>query len=250
MNDTLRNQILDRLNTRDTDLHGRRITGAANSVDPSDYTTKKEVMGFIDNLQTSLDLLQKRVVDSLPGLQMNSLPVEIVSIHPNSTASSSSQLIIADVNSNRTSISFTADYTNQQSIGLGLNYIKNGWIATTASLSLIRNTTTGLRFYVAASATPGAAVTPSTLCMEMVNDGKVRLGAGASVNNIVTTISDPGSDNNLATEKAIRSLVAGYTGSFVVKTYSLSGNLTIGYSLNVASSVTVTVAKGLITGVA
>ena len=48
------NDIISKLTTKDIDLHGRRITGAAESVEPSDYVKRSELIAAVKEIKRLL----------------------------------------------------------------------------------------------------------------------------------------------------------------------------------------------------
>lgn len=64
---TIQNSVLDKLATRNMDLHGRRIVNAGPSIDRNDYVTRAEVIALtklIDDLTKQFNDL-KAVVKGL-----------------------------------------------------------------------------------------------------------------------------------------------------------------------------------------
>lgn len=241
----LKSSIIDKLTTKNTDMHGRRTVNAAASVDSSDYTTQKEVRDLIDDLTTQLNSLQKQIGNTL-GV---SVPLELISIHPNIANATDSQLVIGDTNVDRNNISLLSYGPNNQYIAFGAKFKKGVWIATDTDIVYLYRDATGISVYTSMGNTIGAAMGAATLSGQFLYNSLFALNTGPSVNKIETTIHNPGVDTSIPTEKAVRSLVAGFTGTFTFNDYALSGNLIIGYTLSVSAAHVVTVDHGLIQSV-
>lgn len=229
----LQSSLVDKLTTRDQDLKGRKITGSAPSSANSDLTTRKEVKDWIDNLSQQLSSLQK----SMSGGEFISanLPLELVSKHTGVSTASGYQFLIGDGNVGRRCITFLSYNDNEQYIVMGakwLNGASPAWIATDTTAVMLKHSGAGLVIYTSSGNTVGNVCSGFIISGQFLNGGTFGLNTGQAVNNIVTTIGTPGLDTNLATEKAIRLMLNGASGTVVLMDSSttFTGNLTIGYT--------------------
>lgn len=252
MNTKLKDQLIDKLSVRSTDMHKRRITNAADSVNPSDYTTQKEVMGLVDKLTTDISSLQTKVglKGDNPQFFNKALPLELVSEHINVPHASGVQFVIADGNPNRNCISFMSYANNSQYMMMGARYDPGDsfWIASDTTATLIEHASTGLLIHISTGNTLGQPCNPFKRVAQFLDNNLFALDSGASVKKIDTIVHDPGVDTSLVTEKAVRDLfntIDGYTGYVQVKYYTLSGNLVVGYTLVTTSTLQMNFEKGI-----
>jgi hypothetical protein len=246
----LQEQLVNNLLTRDYNARRRRIVNASDSQDPQDYTTQKEVKGLIDKLTEQIRTLQKIVgVVGEGEFIPTTLPLELVDEHKGAATSTNSQFIVSSVNRDRNSISLLSYSVGWEVLAFGQNLRKGAWVATDLNSVVMEHLADGLNVRVSDGNTLGAVPVASDIVARFEKNKLFFLNTGPGVNKVATTIADPGVDTSLPTEKAVRAMVNGVTGSVVVNTYSLSGNLTIGYTLNVASTQTLNFTKGVLTSI-
>ncbi len=59
------NSVLDKINTKDLDLHGRRVTGAGPSQGLTDYVIQKELLAGLAAISLALAVFIKKVTDAI-----------------------------------------------------------------------------------------------------------------------------------------------------------------------------------------